>query len=233
MSKKRIFNNPKVTSLLTEYCHHKNNVKLRDRIIDMTLPLINAAISKKHYYRKNRDDLRQECVVKLLYALPKYDPSRGAAFAYLWTTICNTCNTQNQKLTKNDLSLSTDEDVLREAENNGHHVFDTPENSHILNVVGTSIFKALSSVETQDKSRKLHRRACRKIKGFIVNGELFYNRNRVVRRLRRLGLDRKTAQFYVDRSLVLVRQKLLDAKENVLALSVRQANSVIPKNTNT
>jgi len=231
MSKKKIFDNAKVTKLMEEYAHHKKDVKLRDRIIRLTMPLISAAISKKRYYR-NRDDLRQECVVKLLYALPKYDPSRGKAFAFLWTTICNTCNTQDQRLTRNDLSLSSDEDVMKEAETNGHEAFDTPENRHILNTISASITTAFDSFDVLDENRKLHKRACNKIKKFIVNGELFYNRDLVIRKLRKLGLDRKVVQFYVDRSLVLVRQRLLEAKDNVLALSVRKTGTTVSSDTN-
>jgi hypothetical protein len=222
---------------MSEYSRHPKNMKLRDRIIRKTMPLIDAAISRKIKNHKNREDvrkdLRQECVVKLLYALPKFDSSRGNSFAYLWTTICNTCNTQGQRLTRSDLSMSTDEDVMREAENNGHDVFQTPENRHILNVIGASITKTFDTIDLSDKDRQLHKRACRKIKGFIINGELFYDRDLVVRKLKKIGLGRKEIQFYLDRTLVLVRQKLLSAKENALAISVRETDTPLPKNTHT
>ena len=236
MSKKRIFDNQKVTKLMAEYSRHPKDMKLRDRIIKKTMPLIDAAITRKIKNYKNRDDLRkdlrQECVVKLLYALPKFDSARGKAFAYLWTTICNTCNTQSQRLTRSDLSMSSDEDVMREAENNGHEVFQTPENRHILNVIGDSITQTFDTIDLSDKDRRLHKRACRKIKSFITNGELFYDRDLVVRKLKKLGLGRKEIQFYLDRTLVLVRQKLLAAKENSLAISVRETNATLPKDSN-
>lgn len=231
MAKKRIFDNQKVTKLMAEYSRHPKDMELRDRIIRRIMPLIDAAISRKIKNYTNRDDLRkdlrQECVVKLLYALPKFDSTRGNAFAYLWTTICNTCNTQGQRLTRSDLSMSSDEDIMREAENNGHDVFQTPENRHILNVIGASITKTFDTIDLSDIDRKLHQRACRKIKQFIANGELFYDRDLVVRKLKKLGLGRKEIQFYLDRTIIMVRQKLLAAKENSLAITIRKANSTV------
>lgn len=234
MSKKQIFNNVKVSALMAEYKKHQKNVVLRDRIIKLTLPLIDAAISRKIPYKRRAmigSDLKQECVVKLIYALPKFDPSRGNAFAFLWTMICNTCITQDQRMFNRTLSLSEDEDIQREAESNGHSVFETPENRHILNSIADSLDKAFESIRIPN--RRLHRRACRKIREFLVSGELFYNRHDSMRRLKRLGLDRREIQFYIDRTLVLVRQELLTARENSRALTVPETGSVVPKNFDT
>jgi DNA-directed RNA polymerase specialized sigma24 family protein len=230
MKKRRIFNNEKVSELMSRYRRHKKDVKLRDRIIKLTLPLIDAAISKKGFYH-NKEDLKQECVVKLLYALPKYDPTRGKAFAFLWTTICNTCTTQDQRMANHDLSLSSDENIQKEAENNGHSAFETPENRHILNRIGSSLVSSFESIQIPDQQK--HRRACRSIKKFLITGELFYERHRLVRRLKRLGLDRREIQLYIDRTLILVRQRLLKARENSRAITVRQTVSTVSEDPDT
>jgi DNA-directed RNA polymerase specialized sigma24 family protein len=233
MKKRRIFNSEKVGALMSTYRRHKKDTALRDRIINLTLPLIDAAITRKIKSYRNREDLRkdlkQECVVKLLYALPKFDPSRGNAFAFLWTMICNTCTTQGQRLSSHNLSLSSDEDIQKEAESNGHSVFETPENRHILNSIADSLDNAFESIRVPN--RRLHRKACRKIREFLVSGELFYNKHYVMRRMKRLGLDRKEIQFYIDRTLVLVRQELLEARENSRALTVQEVGPIISKNS--
>jgi len=231
MKRKRIFDKEKVGALLVRF-KKSNDTKVRDRIIELTLPLIDAAISRKRFYR-NRDDLKQECVLKLLYALPKFDPERGNAFAFLWTTICNTCTTKDQKLSNRDLSLSSDENIQREAEHNGNgnSVFQTPENRHILNTIGQSLTDAFESVEITNRQR--HIRACRSIKRFLITGELFYERHRLVKRLKRLGMDRREIQLYIDRTLILVRNQLLEARLNASAIEIRQVGPTVPQNFDT
>jgi len=228
MKKHQIFNNKKVTHLLGLYAKDVSQVGLRDRIVRNSLPLIDAALSKKHIYA-NRDDIRQECILKMLYGLEKYEPGRGSAFAFLWTLICNTCITQGQRMSSKNLSLSTDETAQREAEVNSNKVFETPENRHILNALADSIQHAFRENGFLVPKHRYHRRVCVKIRESIQNGELFYNRVEVMKSLGRLGLDKKEVQFYLDYTLIMVREKLLEARENASALIVKPIGKNVPE----
>jgi len=225
MKRKPIFNDEMVTRLLTRYVKNpRHQVKLRDKILFKTMPLVNAAIARQQMYN-NKEDLRQECVLKLLQALERYDPRRGAAFAFLWTVICNTCKTQNRRLTTSGLSLSTDEEAKREAELSGRHLLETPENRHVLSSLKADLEEAVK----HNGFRPLRRRkkALQQILSAVQTGELFYDRSRVIHKLERLGLDHQEIQNCVDHTLVSVRSRLLRARENIHALTIREVGTSV------
>jgi hypothetical protein len=230
MKRKPIFNNPKVTRLMKRYVRHKNNLELRDRIVRLSLPLIDAAINKlsnKSMYSiyKHKEDIKQECALKVIQAVPKFNARRGDAFGFMWATICNMCKTINERMSRPSYSLSSDEAVQKEAELHGREVFQTPENQHILNSIGKSVSKSLATGGFRIPKQKLHRRACKLIRKHMETGEFFFDRSVVTKELKELGLDKKEIQFYCQYSLVVVRRKLLEARENSHALS----NSKISK----
>jgi len=214
MKKKRIFDNRKVTELMTHYVKHPRR-KLRDEIMRRTYPLIDAAISRKRMY-SNRDDLRQECALKVLTALPKFSYKRGSAFAFLWSVVCNTCITQNQRLTFIDQSIDSDDDIRREAEGTVPS-FDTPERRYILKLLSSFFDKAFSNGDDPTAKRK-QKKAYDYISASIVSGEFFKNRHRVASRLRRFGFSKKESQYFLDLVLVRVREKLLHAREEASSL---------------
>src|SRR5690349_17541908 len=116
MAKKPIFNNRLVTQLLKRYVRHKKDLKLRDKILRLTLPLIEASMAQQGMYR-GKEDIRQECILKVLQAIPKFKADRGNAFGFMWATICNMSKTMNKRLHKRVASsLSSDEGAEREAE---------------------------------------------------------------------------------------------------------------------
>jgi len=224
VTRRRPFNNRKVTELLARYKRRKN-VRLRNRIIELTLPLIEAAISRKRMFR-NREDLRQECALRLLQGLDKYRPVYDNAFAFLWSTICNTLSTQSQKMERGGFSIDSDETAKREAERS-MSTLDTPESCHALKMVSIAMEQVLNS----NGFDGFHRRpkVCKYILGTIRSGELFQNRGNVVHRLERFGLKKKNAEYYVDHLLVMVRARLLMSRENADAIAVRSTGQILPE----
>lgn len=220
MKKKQIFNNIKVTRLLKEYVtQKKKDEKLRDRILLLTVPLVDATIARYGMYRA-KEDIRQECILKVLQAIPKFDARRGDAFGFMWATICNMSKSVNKRLHRPVSSLSTDEEAQREAEVNGKEVFQTPENQFILTQIAADVVKALGSNGFASICEKgLRRKLLQQIQKSMSSGEFFFNKNETMRKLRDLGLDKPLVQFYCQRSLVLVREKLLEARTNVDALT--------------
>ena len=218
MKKKRIFNSKEVTELLKEYiAHPKGNEKLRNRILRRALPLISAAISKKRLF-KNREDLTQDCCVKLMYAIPKYNPEKASAFAFMWTVICNHCITQNQKLEKSDLSLSSDSSAEREANTKGSGLFTRPENQHILNNLSKELVNVLEFGNAHVPSMRKHRKACKNLRAAIASGEFFYDRAKTIHQMKDLGLNHKQISFYTAKTLIFIRRELLKAKEDASML---------------
>lgn len=230
MRRRRIFNNEKVTRLMKKYSESyseiENDVVLRNRILKLTYPLIEAAMSRKHIYI-NRDDIRQECVLKIIQALPQFNAKRGNSFAFLWTTICNTCITHNQRLCRPWLSLSTDEDVQQEAEASTTSPYDSPATRHILTSLASSLHLAFDSRGFEIPRRSDHRKILLDIRQSVQTGELFYNRTVVMRRLKRYGLKSDVMRHYLDYTMVVVRRRLLTAKENVSAIAPRQVGKDI------
>lgn len=229
MSRKQIFNNAQVTVLMKRYTRHKNDLELRNQIICLSLPLIDAALAKQGMYIRPelRPDVRQECALKLLKAIPKFNAKRGNAFDFCWTTICNMSKSINERLNRPVLSLSTDEETQREAESRGKNLFQTPENQHILNSISKDLEIALNRNRFRFPKNIMQRKASRILRHYVHTGELFFNKSVVVEKLKEVGLDRKQIQFCIEYSLVLVRQKLLEAKENANAISYPQIGSIV------
>jgi hypothetical protein len=199
-------------------------LELRDRIIKLSLPLVEAALTKQHMFDKRfREDIRQECILKLITGLPKYDPRKGAAFAFVWTVVCNMSKTVNERLHRPSYSLSSDEDVQKEAEANGKSVFHSPENQQILNSISEALAAAALAATSQLESPRVrvHRKACSYLRKAIVSGDLFTNQTVVIRRLRAIGLDRKNITYYVNYSMVTLRERLLVARQNSQAITHR------------
>ena len=227
--KKPAFNNKRVTKLLKKYARNKKNVILRDKIIELALPLIPRSLAKQGMYIRPelREDIMQECALKLIQAIPKFDVKRGDAFGFFWATICNMSKSINERLNRPSLSLSTDEDAQRQAESNGRNLFQTPENQHILNSIVKDLQVALDNNRFRVPKVAMHRKASRLVRHFIASGELFFDKSLVIRKLRDIGLDRKQIQFYVEYSLIVVREKLLEARENANAISYTKVSSVV------
>jgi hypothetical protein len=224
------FNNRRMTILLAQYSRDIKNLKLRNKIMLRCLPLVDAVIAKKGYF-SHQDDLKQEMALKLLKALPKYKPGVSNAFAFVWTVLCNIGISKNQWLSKADLSLSTDEDAMREAETKPQQIYHSPENQHLLNSISKSLDLAFSSNGFQVPRKHLHKKALGVIRQSVASGDLFCKKSEVLRRLRGLGLKNHEIQSYIDYSLVLTRKKLLAARDNASEIRHQEAVVVLPKYT--
>jgi DNA-directed RNA polymerase specialized sigma24 family protein len=221
-----------MTALLDRYARNTKDLHLRNKIVRRSLPLIDAVIAKKRYLFSQPDlqnDLRQEMALKLIKALPKYQPGRSNAFAFIWTVISNLAISKNEYLSKTNLSLSTDEDVLHEAESQPQNIFQSPENQLILNSISKSLAIAFASNGFVVARKRLHTKALRIIRRSIASGELFYKRTQVLRELRMLGLNRRDIQGYIDYTLVVTRKKLLQAKDNAEAIQRHEVDAVLPQ----
>lgn len=218
---KPIFDNPGVTRLMKRYVRSPKDKELRDRIITLTLPLVEASLSKQRMFDKRyREDIRQECILKVIQALPKFNTIRGDAFGFLWATICNMSKTVNEKLHRPSYSLSSDENVQKEAEQNFKNPFQSPENQIILNSVSDELHNVLfNSISSSVPRIRTHRKAARYIRAAVMSGELFLDKPKVIRKLKDIGLDKKNIQLYINRSMIITRERLLIARENATAIT--------------
>ena len=223
--KKPIFSNKEVGALLSRFGRHPHSLMLRNEIMMKVDPLIDAAISKKRLFHL-RDDLHQECFLKVVGALHHYNPNRGAPFAFFWTTICNTCITQGKKLSKTNLSLS-EEEVKREAEVMSTSHFHSPEKTHILNVLSGVLDDAFRSNGLRSFVDAHDRKAIAYLQQSVRTGDFFHDRPAAVKQIRRFGVRKKDAEFFCDYVLVTLRAKLYSRRDIAKALStkpVREAN---------
>lgn len=228
MSKTEIFNNREVTELLVRYSRHPRSTQLRDRIMDRVYPLIDAAISKKRLFHL-RDDLRQECAMKVFQNLSKYSEGRGSAFAFLWSTICNTCITQGKKLSRGALSIEEDE-ILKEAEAASPSKYLSPEHSHLVTILNGILNEAFHSNGLRKFLNPKDRKAVSYLVVCIANGDFFSDRVKVLRHLRQKhGLRKKDSTFFCDYVLVTLRTRLYDKKEILNGLATHETGTSLPK----
>jgi|SRR5713101_1866303 len=228
MARTPIFNNRRMTNLLEKYSKHPHSRKLRDKIMTGVYPLVDAAISRKRLFRF-REDLRQECALKVLMALPKYRRNRGTAFGFLWATICNSCITHGKRLAKSDLSIDSEENARREAEISQPAKFLSPDVDFLRKLLA----KALGQNRNGSDSLRAFSREKEKIAvSFLtfsaLNGDLFSERPKVLRQLKRLGIKKKDHQFFLDYVLVDLRSRFyrLRGLANELASSGQAGQSI-------
>lgn len=228
MRKKPIFDDRLVTQMMCKFEKNTHRRGLRDAIMLKIIPLIDAAISRKRLF-KNRDDLRQECALKVLLALPKFRGERGTAFAFLWSVICNTCITHGERLTSSDLSLEDDE-IKKVAEFKADPT-ESPFRSFVLTTISDGIVEALGRNGFRFGHTHKGRRIASYITKAIASGELFSNRTSVSRKLRKMGIDKREAQFFIDHVLVMVRVKLYTLKElkDAARSVIRETGAVLPE----
>lgn len=226
--RKPIFDNKKVSHLLERYVRHPHDHDLRQEIMKRMYPLIDAAITRKRMFQM-RDDLRQECAMKILKGLRKFDSKRGSAFAFSWSTICNCLKTHGKRMSKGGLSLE-EEAIEKEAETASTSVFQSPEYQYLQKVVSKAIDKALSSRELREFHREKDKKALVYIRKSVLSGDLFSDKKAVISKLRTLGIKRKRdAHFLVDYVLVNVRANLYDRRELLSDLVHRKTIPSIPK----
>jgi sigma-70-like protein len=205
MKPDEIFDSQAVTILLKRYIL-RPRIPLRNLIIEKAMPLVDAAIAKSHLYT-HRDDLRQECALKLIRAVPQYDPRKSTAFGYFWTVISNHLKSTNERLSRSDLSIDTDYGVAQEAEIE-NPVLENAEHQYFLTLISETLSKAFRSNGFQRFSKSKHQRVCICVEESIANGTFFENRGIVVTRLRRMRLGKEETQFFIDYVLVSLRSKL-------------------------
>lgn len=215
---KFVFNNKRMTELLTRYSKSPEDVKLRNRILEKTLPLVEAAISRKRLFHI-RGDLVQECSLKIMYALPKYKERRGGAFGFLWTVICNTCLTHAERLSRASLSLDTEPESLKEAEATVQPL--DPATAHILKKLSSTMDEAFVAKSLRSMERGKAKRIQLYLRQAISTGELFNNRRNVLVHLKEIGLNGVGSKSLIDRALVMVRSKLYTTKTDLPQMKPR------------
>jgi len=220
--KKQIFNNAEVTKLLERYSRHPHSMKLRARLMIAIIPLIDAAISRKRLFHL-RDELRQECALKLLKNMHKFKKGRGSAFAFCWSAICNSIISQGKRLSKPSLSLE-EEEIAKEAEVAAPLVFQSPEYQYLQKIISIAIDKALFSPELRSFTTDKKHRALSAIRDSVLNGELFSKREHVLKKLRRLRVPRADSQFLIDYVIVSLRAQLYSKKELLYELAARKTS---------
>ena len=226
------FNAKKVTELVSRYVSQKRpSRRLRNEIIENIMPQVRAGMAQKRIDVEYRDDIRQECAVKILSALPRFNPGRGNCFAFFWTVICNTIITQLKRIGANgNISLTVPESSSEEEDVIMDNVFHTPENRYILNRIARDLNLAVNSGFTTSNGKK-QEKLLRILRGAISSGELFTERAKTLKALQHCGLHRSEVRQCVDYVLVRIRQSLLNAREDVSALeeTIPAAHSKAPR----
>ena len=228
MARKAIFDSRRVSRLLEKLQDHPKSQTIRQDIMQRAYPLIDAAITRKRLFLY-KEDLRQECALKLLKALPKYKRGRGSAFAFFWSTIHNCLKTHVKRLSKGGLSIDTEEDILKEVEVSGPSVYQTPEYRYLQKVLSKAIDSALYSRGLRVFNRDKDKKALDYIKQSVLNGDLFAKKGEVLKKLRRFGVRKKNAKFLIDYLTVDIRDKLYSRKDLLDALTHRKTISNIPE----
>lgn len=217
--KKQIFDDKVMTKRMAKYSslvHGASTpdsddlLQMRNDIMLKILPLVDAAISRKRFFC-NRKDLKQECAVKVLANLDKFDPQRGTAFKFLWTTICNTCRTISGRLGK--ITPSLEEEANRkeaEAKPSG----EAPDRSYISTAIEEAISDALkSNPATSRFRRKKFVSLCKLIQGSVLDGSFFDDRSIVIRRCKARGICSNDAKLLTDFVLVSLRKRLYNLRQ--------------------
>lgn len=229
MPSKPKFDNQKVTALLERYIQSpKHNEELRNRIVRKAIPLIDAALHRKHVPTDMAEDIRQDCAVKILRNLDHYKKGRGSAFAFLWTIICNHIVTQIKRRTSKNVSLTNTETSSDELEVVQDDPLHAPENRYLLQRIGKDLEKALNMEEFRRQRGRRHRHAVKLLRSSVKDAKLFTQPAEVARRLRHLGLTREEAKHYMDLALVKVRQSLLHAREEASGLIAGENQANVP-----
>lgn len=223
MAKKAIFNNREVTAMLVRYSRHPRSMQLRDNIMTKIYPLIDAAISRKRLFRL-RDDLRQECALKVFQNLSKFDVSRGTAFAFLWSAICNVCATQGKRLSRPSLSIE-EEDVLKEAESASPAKYLSPEHAHLVVILHGVLQEAFAANGLRRFVAIRDVNVVRYLTETIVSGDFFSDRRVVMKGLRKYKLKKRDGEFFCDYILVTLRTKLYDKREILNGLAAQETSS--------
>lgn len=109
-----IFPSNDVASLIRQWRMCRDR-ELLDRILRLSTPLIEVIVSRYDY--EHRDDMIQECTVKLIHAVEHYDPNVGKNLhAYFTSVISNTCNTYFNKHVRHLKLLG----IMAETHSNGY-----------------------------------------------------------------------------------------------------------------
>lgn len=210
MPRNQIFDNKKVGELLERYSRHPHSMELRQEIMKRMYPLVDAAITRRQMFAM-REDLRQECAMKILKGLRKFDPKRGSAFAFVWSTVCNCLKTHGKRMSKGGLSLE-EEAIGKEAELASTSVFQSPEFQYLQKIIAVEIDNALASKELREFHKSKDKRALVYIRKAVLSGDLFTNKKAVLIELGRLGIHKKDARFLIDYVIVAVRANLYSRK---------------------
>lgn len=222
MPKKKLkFDNKRVTQLCKEYMKHPKDIEQRNKIMLAIRPLIDAALIKRGVSQELKDDLRQECSLKVLKNIKNFNPERGSTFAFFWTVICTGIATHKKRWTSTSVSLTPGDDEEGGLEVSGGEVYQTPENQHILNRIGEALTKAFQSSEFSTLVGKKSKKASIIIGKAIQSGEFFEDKQVTMRKLRKLGLKKSDIQYYVSYALINVRKQLLGVKGDLSELSDR------------
>lgn len=231
MPSKFKFNNPKVTILLERYVRDKGNEELRNRIVKKSIPLIDAALHRKHVPTDIAEDIRQDCIVKILRNLHRYKKGRGSAFAFLWTVICNHVLTQISRRASKNISLTGSDTASGELEVVQDDPLHAPENRFLLQRIANDLEKAFE-IEGFHKGKGLkHRKAVKLLRASAKNAVLFTKAADVAKKLRRFGLTKEEVRHYIDFALVKIRHSLLHAREEAHGLNFGADQTDVPSFT--
>jgi hypothetical protein len=182
-----------------------------------TLPLVEAAMSQRGVPRDSRDDIRQECVLKLLKGIPHFNVQRGSTFVFFWTVICNTIMTHRRRIAANTgISLTSDDSESSEiplAE-----MSHSPENQYIIGTLATAILAAFDQ-DFRNLDQPHHKKAVQTLKKAIQSGDFFFDRAKIIKKLRKTGMRRSDIQYYVDYIMVMARRHLLAARDSIRSMS--------------
>ena len=223
------FDNKKVTQLLERYIKApKHNEELRNRIVRKSLPLIEAALHRKHVPSELAEDIRQDCAVKILRNLHKYKKGRGSAFAFLWTVICNHIITQISRRASKNVSLTTSETASGELEVVQKDPLHAPESRYVLQRIDEALAKAFEVEGFHRQKGRKHRKAVKLLRTSVKDTTLFTQGVKILRKLRHLGLTHEEAKHYVDFTMIKVRHSLLHAREEASGITSGENQKNVP-----
>ena len=199
-----MFDEGAAVELLTEY-RKDPSPKLWNQLAKVFIPLVKCTITVGPHHPEY-DDLLQEGIIKVMAAIPKFDPEKGRVYSFFSTCIRNKLNTALSSLS--NVETSTDPDVLDSSWDGQEAVLipeepqDPPDLTRIVEECGWRV---------RDPRMV---QACNYFRNYLRTTQHPDYRDGAIRTASAIyGLSRPDAEFCLNLAVVTLRKRLIDATQ--------------------
>lgn len=195
-----MFDEGTVVGLISEYNRSKDQ-KLLNELCKHFLPLVKYILQSSSE-DPDFDDLVQEGMLRVVYAIPKYEPSKGKAYSFFTTCIKNRVNTVLSSRSSKEIPVDPQE-YLEDDDNLIYEVSD--EDQHITNFIDKITWRVTNPREIQ---------ACNFFRTHFRSTNNPHHRDNVIKSAAIIyNLTYTEAEFCLNLVVVTLRRKLLNAAQ--------------------